>query len=109
MKLKSVSLLLLALAALPALASADTSGAQLVAGKKLYKSACIACHGTGAAGAPRIGNKQEWAPYLGGGIDKMVNVAIQGKGGMPPRGGTSADDTSLRAAIEYMASRLASD
>ncbi|MGP1614060.1 MAG: c-type cytochrome, partial [Pollutimonas bauzanensis] len=68
----------------------------------LYKSACIACHSTGVANAPKLGNKEAWAPLIAQGMDAMMQVAIQGKGAMPPRGASSADDATLRAAIEYM-------
>jgi nitrite reductase (NO-forming) len=33
----------------------------------------------------------------------MMEIAIKGKGAMPPRGASSADDATLRAAVEYMA------
>ena len=102
--LKAPFIVALSLIAIPALSSANEPSS-LQTGEKPYKSACIACHGTGAAGAPRFGNKQEWAPYLSQGLDQMVDVAMHGKGAMPARGGTKADDATLRAAVEYMASR----
>lgn len=73
------------------------------AGEKLYKTACFACHGTGAAGAPKFGDKAAWAPHLEHGIDAMVENAIKGKGAMPPKGGAmNASDADIRAAVEYM-------
>jgi cytochrome c5 len=73
------------------------------AGEKLYKSACFACHGTGVAGAPKLGDKAAWAPYIETGMDTMVKVAIQGKGAMPPKGGaTNASEDEIRAAVQYM-------
>ncbi|SHH44640.1 c-type cytochrome [Pollutimonas bauzanensis] len=88
----------------PAVAAAAGEAAATVnpAGEKLYKSACIACHSTGVANAPKLGNKEAWAPLIAQGMDAMMQVAIQGKGAMPPRGASSADDATLRAAIEYM-------
>jgi nitrite reductase (NO-forming) len=38
-------------------------------------------------------------------MDQIVSVALHGKGAMPTRGGTKADDATLRAAVEYMISR----
>ncbi|SFV78002.1 Cytochrome c5 [hydrothermal vent metagenome] len=55
------------------------------------------------AGAPKFGNKADWASRLKRGIDDLVKVAISGKGAMPPKGTCatcSADE--LRAAIEHM-------
>ena len=82
-------------AASPAAASAN--------GENLYKQACQLCHGAGIAGAPKFGDKAAWAPRLAAGIDAVYANAVQGKGGMPPRGGTQASDADLRAAVEYMA------
>lgn len=103
--LKTLSLAVLSLALVPALSVASDAGT-LKKGEKLYKSACIACHSTGAANAPKLGNKQAWAPLIARGMDEMVSVATKGKGAMPARGGTKADDESLRAAVEYMVSRV---
>lgn len=72
-------------------------------GKKIYDTACFACHATGVANAPKIGDKQAWAPYIATGMDTMLQVAITGKGAMPPRGtAMQASDQELRLAIEYM-------
>jgi cytochrome c5 len=74
-------------------------------GKKIYEGTCVACHGTGAAGAPKFGNKADWAPRIKLGIDKLLDVALHGKGAMPPKGGNSAlSKADVRAAIEYMVS-----
>ncbi|MFV0283517.1 MAG: c-type cytochrome [Castellaniella sp.] len=94
----------LSLALLPTLSMANNA-ATLKTGEKLYKSACVACHSTGAAGAPKLGNKKAWAPLIARGMDEMMSVALNGKGAMPARGGTKADDETLRAAVEYMVSR----
>jgi len=102
--LKTLSIAALSLALIPALSMASDAGT-LQKGEKLYKSACIACHSTGAANAPKLGNKQAWAPIIARGMEEMVTVATNGKGAMPARGGTKADDATLRAAIEYMVSR----
>ena len=102
---KTLCATLVALALLPA-ASMASDGAVNPLGEKLYKSSCVACHSTGAANAPKLGNKKAWAPLMEKGMDEMVSVAIHGKGAMPARGGTKADDESLRAAVEYMVSRV---
>ncbi len=75
-------------------------------GEKLYKSSCVACHSTGVANAPKLGDKTAWAPLVEKGLDSVLEVAIKGKGAMPPRGATSADDATLRAAVEYMMSSV---
>ncbi len=72
-------------------------------GKKVYDGACVACHATGVAGAPKFGDKAAWAPRLATGLDALTASAIKGKGAMPPKGGnTSIPDADIRAAVEYM-------
>ena len=74
-------------------------------GKKIYEGTCIACHGTGAAGAPKFGDKAAWAPRIATGMDTLLNVALHGKGAMPPKGGNAAlSEADIRATIEYMVS-----
>lgn len=76
---------------------------QLDVGKDLYNLACFACHGTGVAGAPKIGDSADWKPYMDTGLDTMLQLAISGKGAMPPRGtAMNASDDELRDAILYM-------
>ncbi|ART46974.1 c-type cytochrome [Acidovorax carolinensis] len=92
--------------AAPAAAAAPVAAAPAAAsanGENLYKQACQVCHGAGIAGAPKFGDKAAWAPRLAAGIDAVYANAVQGKGGMPARGGTQASDADLRAAVEYMA------
>jgi cytochrome c5 len=86
-------------AAKPAAAAAATIDP---AGEKLYKSVCFACHAAGVAGAPKFGDKAAWAPLIATGMDHMVEIAIHGKGAMPPRGGSQATDAEMHAAVEYM-------
>lgn len=84
-------------------AAAATAAATIdPAGEKLYKSVCFACHTAGVAGAPKFGDKAAWAPLIATGMDHMVEIAIHGKGAMPPRGGSQATDAEVHAAVEYM-------
>lgn len=72
-------------------------------GKDTFQSVCFACHGTGAAGAPKFGDKAAWAPRIKQGIDTLLSHAISGLRAMPPRGTcASCSDDDLKAAIEYM-------
>lgn len=76
-------------------------------GADLYERVCIACHGTGVAGAPMPGDPAAWGPRLALGPDRLLQTAIAGKGAMPPRGSCgSCSDDELRTAIEYMTSNL---
>jgi cytochrome c5 len=77
------------------------------AGKNLYSTACVACHGAGIAGAPKFGDKAAWAPRIAQGAPVLYEHAIkgfQGKAGMmPPKGGSSATEDEVKAAVDYMA------
>lgn len=83
----------------PVVASADT-------GKKAYDTACIACHGAGIAGAPKLGDKAAWSARIGQGASVLYDHAIkgfQGKAGvMPPKGGSALPDADVKAAVDYM-------
>ena len=74
-----------------------------VAGKKVYDSVCVACHASGAAGAPKCGDKAAWAPRLKAGMDEVVQIATKGLNAMPPKGGFTGSDDEFRAAVQYMA------
>lgn len=72
-------------------------------GQQVVQAQCVKCHQAGAAGAPRIGDRDAWLPRLKQGIEKLVRLAIAGHNGMPPRG-EKADltDDEVRNAILYM-------
>lgn len=71
--------------------------------KETYQSACFACHGTGAAGAPKLGDKAAWKSRISQGKSKLYDHAINGFKGMPPKGGRGdlSDDT-VNAVVDYM-------
>lgn len=73
------------------------------AGEERYKSTCSICHDAGVAGAPKFRNAADWKPRMEAGLDGMLKIAIQGKGGMPPRGTCmQCSDEELLATIKYM-------
>ena len=72
-------------------------------GKKVYESACIACHGIGVANAPKFGDKKAWAEHLMHGTEHLYENALKGTGAMPPRGGNlTLSDADVKAAVDYM-------
>ncbi len=70
--------------------------------EQLYQGACLACHNTGAAGAPKLGDAGAWSERLAKGIDALVSSAIGGIGAMPPRGGSQLSDEQIRDVVEYI-------
>jgi cytochrome c5 len=81
--------------------------AAAVDGKKVYDTACTACHTAGIAGAPKTGDKAAWAPRIAQGANVLYDHAIkgfQGKAGvMPAKGGNaSLSDGDVKAAVDHM-------
>ena len=75
-------------------------------GKAVYDKVCFACHAQGIAGAPKLGDKELWAPRIKQGADAMVQSVIKGKGAMPPKAGNPAlTDAEIRASVDFMVSQ----
>lgn len=72
-------------------------------GDAVYNASCSACHGTGAAGAPKLGDKTAWQPRLTQGQATLYEHAIKGLRAMPARGAcTNCSDDELKAAVDYL-------
>jgi cytochrome c5 len=86
--------------------SAPASAPGARSGEEIYKSVCTACHQTGVANAPKLGDKAAWAPRMKDGLNAMVAIAAKGKGAMPPKGGAAdLSDTELARAVVFMANQ----
>jgi len=88
-----------------ATAPAATTATQTAAadGQGIYKASCQACHAAGVAGAPKLGDKDAWAPRIAKGSDAMYTSVIKGLNAMPPKGACmSCSEDELRAAVDYM-------
>ncbi len=77
------------------------------AGKAVFTKTCAMCHATGVAGAPKSGNKDDWAPRIAEGKDTLYKHALEGftgkKGMMPARGANpSLSDDEVKSAVDYM-------
>jgi cytochrome c5 len=103
-------------AAAPAPAAATTGAAPAAApapaaakaadGKGVYEASCVACHGSGALGAPKLGDKAAWAPRIKTGKDALYTSALKGKNMMPAKGGNAGlPDADVKAAVDYMISQ----
>jgi cytochrome c5 len=91
--------------AVEAAAPAATAATQTAAadGQSIYKASCQACHAAGVAGAPKLGDKDAWAPRIAKGNDAMYLSLKNGLNAMPPKGACmSCSEDELRAAMEYM-------
>jgi cytochrome c5 len=90
----------------PEPAAAATAAAGPKSGDAVYNGSCAACHGTGAAGAPKLGDAAAWAPRIAKGMDTLLGNATKGLNAMPPKGlCMTCSEAELQAAIEYIVSQ----
>ncbi len=72
-------------------------------GQAVYNANCAMCHNNMA---PKIGDKDAWAPRIKQGTDALVASVIKGKGAMPARGGhANLSDDDIKAAVGYIESK----
>lgn len=84
----------------------DASDASaLKTGEQVYQAVCGACHGSGAAGAPKLGDAAAWGVRIKTGYDALLNSALKGKGAMGAQGGGDHSDLEIGRAVVYMANQ----
>ena len=72
-------------------------------GKEVVATVCGACHGTGAKGAPKIGDKNAWSKLASQGLTSLTQSALDGIRQMPSHGGNPGlSDFEIERAITYM-------
>lgn len=93
-------------------ASAEVASAGDAKAQENFEKSCKACHGSESTipYAPRLANKEDWAPRIAQGKETLFKHAIEGftnpKGGtMPPKGGSSLSDDEVKAVVVYMANQ----
>ena len=91
------------IAAMAAGTACAASAAPAKDGKQVYESTCVACHGTGRDGAPRVGDAQAWHKRAEAGLSSLSAHALEGVRKMPPHGGRlELSDVEIQRAISYM-------
>jgi cytochrome c5 len=75
-------------------------------GEDIYGKSCIACHASGAAGAPKLGDIPAWVPRIAQGAETMYTHAINGFNGMPAKGlCMDCSDDEIKVTVDYMVSK----
>ncbi|VAW46704.1 hypothetical protein MNBD_GAMMA02-1255 [hydrothermal vent metagenome] len=79
-------------------------------GNMIYNNVCMACHTTGAGGAPKL-IAAEWNARIAQGEEMMLKRAIDGytgeKGMMPAKGGrTDLTDEQVKVTVDFMLANL---
>ena len=74
-------------------------------GEEVYNSACIACHSSGAGGAPIVGDIAAWQPRIAVGMAALYDSGVNGVPGtsMMAKGGCmSCSDEEINGAVDFM-------
>ncbi|NCF17450.1 MAG: cytochrome c5 family protein [Haliea sp.] len=85
--------------------AAATASSGPRSGEDVYNSACMACHSTGAGGAPKLGDVAAWADRIAKGNDVLYAGGVNGVPGtgMIAKGGCmNCSDEEIHAAVDYM-------
>lgn len=90
-----------------AVVASAPAAAENVIGKSTYGKTCSMCHAANVAGAPKPGDKADWAPRIAQGMDALYKHALEGytgaKGQMPARGGAvNLSDEDVKSTVDYM-------
>jgi cytochrome c5 len=96
----ALSLVLSAMSMVASAQHRDRSGEEVVG------AVCIACHGSGANGAPKIGDEKAWAARASQGLTVLTSHALTGIRNMPAHGGNpGVTDVEIGRAITYMVNK----
>ena len=75
-------------------------------GEQIYQTVCTACHGTGVAGSPKMGDAAAWGKFISKGQSALIMNGIKGIRGMPPKGGaTDLSDFEFERAAVFMVNK----
>lgn len=82
-----------------------TDAASMKTGQQVFEAQCTACHTSGAAGAPKVGDAAAWAPRIKTGYDTLLNSVLKGKGNMGAQGGGDFSDFEIARAVVYLSNQ----
>ncbi len=82
-----------------------SDAASLKSGQQVFEAQCTACHTSGAAGAPKVGDEAAWGPRIKTGYDALLTSALKGKGNMGAQGGGDFSDVEIGRAVVYLANK----
>ena len=70
---------------------------------RMWARSCALCHVDGNAGAPRVGNREEWLERIAQGRETMLQHTVDGLRDMPPLGYCMAcERDDFLAMIDFM-------
>ena len=81
----------------------EVENVSLSKAERLYNESCKVCHATDTMGAPMVGDVDAWREVTEKGLDKVVYNAVNGMGGMPPKGGNEdLIPSEIKSIVEFM-------
>lgn len=81
----------------------EPEGGSVSKAEKMYDASCKLCHANDTMGAPAVGDANAWKSVMKKGMDEVLANAINGTGGMPPKGGnTDLSDADIKEIVEFM-------
>ena len=81
----------------------EVENANISKAEKQYNDSCKLCHATDAMGAPAVGDADAWHTLMENGKDSILANAINGTGGMPPKGGNmDLSDEDVKSIVDFM-------
>jgi len=82
--------------------AAGAESTKVHSGEEVYAAQCAACHAAGIAGAPKMGDKEAWAPRIATGFGTLLTSVLKGKEKMPAQGGGKFTDLEIARAVAHM-------
>ncbi|MFM8898760.1 MAG: c-type cytochrome [Burkholderiales bacterium] len=82
-----------------------TDASTMKTGQQVYDSQCVACHASGAAGAPKLADLAAWGPRIAQGYETLLQSALKGKGAMGAQGGGDYSEVEIGRAVVYLANQ----
>ncbi len=76
---------------------------EMKTGEQVFAAQCSACHTSGAAGAPKLGDAAAWGARIKTGYEALLTSALKGKGAMGAQGGGDFSDYEIARAVVHMA------
>lgn len=77
-----------------------------LSGKQVVEKNCVTCHGSGAKGAPKIGDRAAWRTRATQGLSGLTQSALDGLRKMPAHGGNpKLTDLEIARAITHMVNK----
>ena len=92
---------------MPGMTTDDSDGPVGRSGEAVYNTGCAACHTAGLAGAPMLGNLDQWTNRTSKGLEVLTANAYNGYNAMPAKGlCMDCSELEIERSVQYMLDAL---